>query len=142
MIPKLIIRTLPIMSCNKITVVNPSSAVPVKYRYRDWMPSMTEAKNITKPNRETNCMGAPEKEVMFWTAYLVRLHTDHLETPISRSCTSNGRIVVLNPTQEDRARKKGARSGMIKSASIALRSSSLKSEARDISIPVALLIRL
>ena len=66
-------------------MVKPSSAVPVKYRYREWAANTTENNNIIHPIKVTNCIGAPEKEVIFRMAYLVRLHMDHLESPTVRS---------------------------------------------------------
>ena len=59
----------------------------------------------------------------------------------SRGCTSNSTWAVEKPIQEDRARKNAFFSRMASRVSTALRSRSLKSEARDMSMPVALLIR-
>ena len=85
-------------------------------------------------------MGALEKDVMLRIAYFTSDQADHFEVPTVRSCTSKGTVVVLNPIQEERALKKGARSGIISNASMARRSKSLKSEAFAMSMRVALLI--
>ena len=87
-----------------------------------------------------SCMGRVENEVMLLTAYFTSAFVDHLETPASRSCTSKGTTAVRNPIQEERARKKALLSRMFSSTFTALRSSSLKSDALDISNPTAALM--
>ena len=97
---------------------------------------------MTAPKMVTTCIGAAENEVTLEIAYFTSDQVDHLEAPTVRSCTSNSTCVVLNPTQEDSARKNAFFSCIFSSTVIALRSSSLKSDARRISMRVALLMRL
>src|SRR5699024_1178353 len=96
-------------------------------------PSTREIRSMIRPRRETICIGAAEKEEILETAYLISDQVDHFVSPTSRSRTSNSTEVVLNPIQEDRARKKAFFSRIFKRAFTAFRSRSLKSEARDIS---------
>ncbi len=110
-------------------MVKPSTAVPEKYRNNASIVKPKAGINMNHPKMVTTCSGAPEKEVMLRSAYFTRLQKLHLEVPISRSCTSKGIWIVLNPTQEDKARKNGVRSGISRRASTAFRSRSLKSEA-------------
>ena len=70
----------------------------------------------------------------------IRLRMDHLDSPSSRGWTSNSTSAVRKPIQEDRARKKAFFSRMASRVSTARRSRSLKSEARDMSMPVARLM--
>ena len=88
----------------------------------------------------TICIGAALNDVILFTAYRTNDLNDHLDSPASRSCTSNSTYVVLNPTQDDNARKNTFRSGSFRNSSAACRSINLKSDALDISIPVASLI--
>ena len=122
-------------------MVKPSRACPDTFCHRDQSPSATEHRNTTTPSRVTSWRGAAEKEVRFTRAYLVRLRMDHLDSPSSRGWTSNSTWAVENPIQEDNARKKAFFSRMASRVSTARRSRSLKSEARDMSMPVALLMR-
>ena len=86
-------------------------------------------------------IGAVEKDVIFVIAYFIRDKVDHLESPASLSWTWNSTEVVLKPTHEDKALKKICFSGIDLRISTAFLSNNLKSEAFDISIFVAELIR-
>lgn len=88
------------------------------------------------PSSDTICMGAEENEVILEAAYLIRDQVDHLDSPMVRSLTSNSMVVEVNPIQEESARKKAFFSFMFSKALTAFRSSSLKSDALDISISV------
>ena len=83
-----------------------------------------------------------ENDVMLEMAYLVRALTDHLDSPASLSCTSNGTSVVLKPTHEERALKNAFFSFIFRRTFTAFLSSSLKSDAWLISNPAALPINL
>ena len=94
-------------------------------------------RNTTAPAPVTICMGAEEYPTILVRAYRIRDRVDHLDSPASRSWTSNSTVVERKPIQEDIARKKAFLSGISSRESTARRSISLKSEALDMSIFVA-----
>ena len=101
------------------------------------------AKRKTRtPAIVTTCIGAAEKATIFVMAYFISDQVDHFDSPSSLSLTSNSTVVVLYPIHADNALKNAFLSGIARSESTALRSKSLKSEARDISIFTALEISL
>ena len=112
---------LPTNSNNKITVVNPATACPENYILSDCIPSSTANTKNTTPKNVTICIGAALNDVILFTAYRTNDLNDHLDSPASRSCTSNSTYVVLNPTQDDNARKNTLRSGSFRNSSAACR---------------------
>ena len=87
MMPREIIRKLPMMSSSKITVVKPGWAVPMIFCTREMTPNTTATMSVRTPITVTICSGAEEKEAILVMAYLMRDLVDHLLTPSVRSCT-------------------------------------------------------
>ena len=125
----------------RIMVVKPPSARPENFCTSAIVPSTSETSSIIPPSTVTSCMGAAENEAILSTAYFASAGVDHLELPPARFCTSKGMLTVLKPIHAESARKKAFRSRMLMRTLTAFRSSSLKSEAFAMSMPVARLMR-
>ncbi len=128
---------LPIKRSSRIIVVAPGTDRPRIYERSESIPCRIIRINMMIPSHVTICIGSVVNEVMLKTAYRISDFVDHLELPASRSCTSKGTAIVRKPTHEESARKNACFSFMFKSAFTTFLSRSLKSEALDMSIPVA-----
>lgn len=53
-IPRLIIKQLPIMRSNRITVVKPLKAIPINFMYKVWIPSTRAPTRKNTPIKVTN----------------------------------------------------------------------------------------
>ena len=61
MMPRQIMRMLPMNRISMMTVVKPSRACPLIFCHRDQPPSTREHKNTSTPRKVTICRGAVEK---------------------------------------------------------------------------------
>ena len=128
---------LPMMSSSMMTVVNPSTARPDNFITSVCMISTIENKKNTMPHTVTTCIGKDEYDAIEFSANLTSARPDHLDRLPRRSSTSKHTLSVLKPVQPDIARKNVWLSGMSCSTATTFASSSLKSDALFISIPVA-----
>ena len=94
MIPRLSIRNPPMIRINRITVVKPSTAVPMIYRTSVWIASTTLKNMDIIPMIVTSCNGRVLKDVALVMAYFIRLQKDHLLCPYCLSCTSYSTVSV------------------------------------------------
>ena len=90
MVPKPNMMALPMMSCNKITVVKPLSAVPANFMYKVQTPSKSEEKKNNAPRMVMICKGNDENAEMAETKRRQSFMGDHLLVPSTRRATSNG----------------------------------------------------
>ena len=90
MVPKPNMMALPIISCSKITVVKPLSAVPANFIYKVQMASNKELKKNTAPKTVMICRGSEEKEEIAEMNKRESLTGDHLLTPSTRLATWKG----------------------------------------------------
>ena len=106
MMPRLIIIMLPTKIRIIITVVIPSSALPLILSISAQILNTKKTTNIITPNTVTICIGAVEYAEILETAYFKSPVVDHFDSPSSLSFTSNSTVVLLNPTQKEIALKK------------------------------------
>ena len=86
--PRLIIMAPPIIKSSRMTVVNPSTAAPMKYTINVSTPRAMEQITMMNPTTAIIRSGAVVKDVVLVMAYLTRLPKDHLLVPFVRSATS------------------------------------------------------
>ena len=101
MMPSENINALPMMSCNKITVVKPDVAAPLSFIQSVCTPSTSEATNKIKPNPEITCSGTEENEVSARNESRSSVGVDHLDSLPDRSATVNGSCTRRKPSQAD-----------------------------------------
>ena len=129
MIPRLIIRKLPMISSKRMTVAKPLTACPASFRYKVYTPQMTDKPRKTAPANVTKCSGNEEKAVTPMRASFRRFKIDQVDLPAERGATSKGICTVVKPIQTVIPRKNTLRSRIFNHASTALRFVSLKSDA-------------
>ena len=70
------------------TLVNPSAAFPIKYRYSVWIPNINPKTSKIAPSTVISCNGNEVKDVTLLIAYRINFQVDHFVSPNLRSKTS------------------------------------------------------
>src|SRR4051794_25891644 len=128
MMPRLIINTPPISNSSMITVVNPRSASPRKYKNSEYPENRMAQKRKIPPRKVTACSGNDENAVIATTAKRKRPRNDQRDCVKRRFATEKLICFLRYPSQVIIPRKKVLRSRMSSHALITFLSRSLKSD--------------